>query len=320
MKRQLKTTGFAWLAFFLVCTNQGLFAQDEPKKESEILLPAELTNYDTSSLGYSLDKYENRFMDIYLSLKYPIARNVWETKNFTFSVAPYLAFVSRLAFHVGSRPSSPVIGKTFNPKVILFRWFPEGYYGNKKDAETYVDLAYAHESNGQDVTDLNQYKNKVDSLGSAVLANDFIDRGWDSVEIRGKYEKRLSESFAFSGLIQINYYLPNSLLQGAPDEYRDWENDPEGKKRSQVDGFKAGMSVKYFFPANNFFLKGIQLGGYYTTGLLAPFKYHSLRTEFVFTIGHLPLLFYYQTGYVNDLSMYYKQSWLAGFALQYRGW
>lgn len=260
-----------------------------------------LESYEPNTVGFTKDSDDDGFLDVKLSLIYPLAPQL--TRDHL-----YFAATVRFAQYLGTRESSPVIGKRFNPKLI-WRQFTSGKAPLFMD---YVDFAYAHESNGQSITTPEEFAFEVQrqvAVGNrADAAKDFISRGWDYVEVASKHslphqpgELTLYTSF--------RYFLSDGLLQGKAEEYKSWENDAEGKPRKDVQGIAALLKLERFDLGAKFALG-------WETGYGEPFRYNTLRLEARKNLLELPLLLFYQNGYNSDLAQYYKRVSTIGIALE----
>ena len=116
--------------------------------------------YEPISAGYTKDSDDVPFLDVTLSLKFRLAPEFVQDRNYRL----FLAFTTRFGFYLGTRESSPVIGKTYNPKLI-WRYIPESGTrassvgrANSVERRGYLDLAYAHESNGQSINTPEEYE------------------------------------------------------------------------------------------------------------------------------------------------------------------
>lgn len=267
-----------------------------------------LCSYEPNSFGWTKEGYTDKgFLDVNLSLRYrlfPVAIRDKFGKNFEM----YVAATARFGQYLGSE-SAPVIGKRFNPKLI---------FRTETGAGPRIDFAYAHESNGQSINTPGEFDSASMSPKQAEFARDQISRGWDYLEIEGRTTEVDStnggskRSMVWYG--KFRYFLSNGIFQGRPEEYNAWEMDPEGKSRNQVNGV-AGM-LKY--------VKGGPLGPFenvkffagYETGYRRILKYNTFRFEVAGEYQQLPLYFWVQNGYGNNLALYYKRMSSYGIGVQ----
>jgi hypothetical protein len=281
--------------------------------QSSGIKEAALETYEPNTLGFTHDSDDDTFLDMKLSLRYPLLPNRFR-KIFHDSELSFAATV-RFAQYLGTRESSPVIGKRFNPKLIWRRLLPN---------DNYVDFAYAHESNGQSITTPEEFAFEVQrqaAVGNRPdAAKDFISRGWDYLELASKHTPREWRSKESRGQLAVytsfRYFLEEGLLQGQAEEYNAWENDPEGKPRKEVQGIAVFLKREKWWDDRNARLTGAKLGFGWETGYAKPFRYNTFRLEGRADLFELPLLVFYQNGYNSDLAQYYKRVSTIGIALE----
>jgi hypothetical protein len=282
--------------------------------------PAEpiLQPHQPITAGYTHDSDDAPYLDVTLSAKVRLLPLNWTgTRNRLF-----LAMSTRFGFYWGTRPGSPVIGKSYNPE-LFWRFLtnphslsassgsPTGRFGD------YIDLGYAHESNGQVVHTPQQYQEELALLHDLQYTDNFIHRGWDYVELNW----RQLHAYDIATLFQGKYFMPDGLLQGQPDEYHAWEDNPQGKPRREVDGLS--MQVEYpsasvRIPVNtSVIVSRPNLTLRYATGDSQPFRYSTVRAEFGFQLLSLPLAIWAQRGYMSDLAMYYLRVQSYGIELRF---
>lgn len=166
---------------------------------------ADLESYEPTTLGYTKDSDDVPFFDFKISVKYPIFPILFDKRLF-------FAFSGRFGQYIGTRSSSPVIGKRFNPKLCVM--FPFDTTHPRRD---YIDFAYAHESNGQKIDTLAESNEIQKDEEKPTYARDYISRGWDYLEIVAKNTYLIT-------IYPMGYYraiLRNTVLG---------ENDSEGKR------------------------------------------------------------------------------------------
>jgi hypothetical protein len=282
--------------------------------------------YEPNTIGYTWDSDDEAFMDFKLSIRYQMFPD-YLTRGMNFlhpglgySSALYFSFSGRFGQYLGTRDSSPVVGKRFNPKIFLRFWGdPSGATGDPANPDhsvsSYVDLGYAHESNGQSIDTKAAYDQAVANAKHPGDANDQLSHGWDDVEVTWKYErvfattegfhvsKALRLNFDVTNYIGLKYFLPDGLLQGTVEEYDPAiHTDPEGRPRRRVDGISEAIKgivalgdhkMKYYLS--------------YVTGYADPGRYNTYRGEFSIVLLSLPLTVWDQWGYNSDLAQYYKK-------------
>jgi hypothetical protein len=319
-----------------IATDPGLVViKPANQKVSACGMPAEpiLQPYEPITGGYTHDSNDTGFYDVNLSVKVRLLP--WcSTPAY---VHPYFAMATRFGFYWGSRPNSPVIGKSYNP-VLLLR-FIRPNQEMRQDHQTferrdYIDvIPYAHQSNGQLIHTQEEYETELQSLQIPSYTNNFIHRGWDYVGI--VWKKSWTEEFA--AYLEGRYFLQNGLLQGPPNEYQSWEDNPQGKPRRAVDGLSATIefptSYAHFVvdPSEDPCLRDTTVQHLicrlrpnitvkYLTGYDTPFKYSTGRVEFGFQVLTLPLVLWIQHGYMSSLAMYYEKVTSTGIQVRFQSW
>jgi hypothetical protein len=281
-----------------------------------------LGSYEPNIIGYTHDSDDGWFMDFKVSVKYKLFPQLVRT-CISPHLQTYFAFTGRFGQYF-DRDSSPVVGKRFNPKLI-FRYLPEVESpASSADVECgereatppesrlesvvepreHFDFAYAHESNGQPINSAAEYQQTL-SETEPESANDRISRGWDYLETTWKRDFLVLNDKRVSLYLTGKYFLQNGLLQGRPEEYNDWENDPEGKRRRSVDGLS--VLIKLRAPVDLGQFSQTKFALLHETGYKDPFKYNTVRLEIGVKLAELPLTLWRQTGYNSDLAMYYKK-------------
>ena len=264
-----------------------------------------LESYEPNTVGFTKDSDDDGFLDVKLSLIYPLMPQLMQEHVHDSQI--YFAATVRFAQYLGTRESSPVIGKRFNPKFIWREFTPSGRF-----FLDYLDFAYAHESNGQSITTPEEFAFEVQrqaAVGNrADAAKDFISRGWDYLELASKHTLPRQPG-RLNLYTSFRYFLQDGLLQGKAEEYNSWENDPEGKPRKDVQGIAALLKLERFD-------LGAKLAIGWETGYAQPLRYNTFRLEGRKDIAQLPLLVFYQNGYNSDLAQYYKRVSTIGIALE----
>jgi hypothetical protein len=257
--------------------------------------------------GETYDSDDTSFLDVNLSLKIRLSPAALLPQ-----IRPFLSMSTRFGFYWGSRPASPVIGKSYNPELFFRIMGPndtiiKGPDGVHYEYRQFFNVGYAHESNGQLIHTSQQYQQQLLSTPPAAYADDFIHRGWDYLDLVWKK----TSSVDATSYLELKYFLPKGLLQGPADEYHSWEDNPQGKPRKAVDGIEETVdwpSSNAHFVAEcsralwcrpNLTLK-------YLTGYQDPFRFSTIRGEFGFQLSTLPLAIWVQHGYMSSLANYYK--------------
>jgi hypothetical protein len=313
---------------------------DEPKKKRPLI-----EGYEPNYLGYTWQEDDVSFIDIGISLKYPLLPDHfarWRGCEVSHEKLDpecagrwraYLTFTGRSGFYAFSRDSGPVIAKTFNPKLLL-RWTPRirdartfasTTRGDQQEYWRYVDLAYAHESNGQSIDTPEEYFVERRQSSDPRFALDKVSRGWDYVQVVVKQSILTAEEdtgHRVAAFLDLKYFMPNGLFQGTPEEYHSWENDPDAKRRRAVNGIAATVEYEmsktlcYGRDCRNDTFSDPRVLVKYETGYDPLLKYSTVRIELGVTFIELPIAIWYQNGYNNSLARYYEKSSAVGIELR----
>lgn len=279
-----------------------------------------LESYEPIYIGYTQDEDDVPFMDFKLSMKYPILHSGKpQSAAFDFLPLPYFSFSGRFAQYIGTRLSSPVIGRRYNPELIGRYWL--GLNDTTKSDS--LDLIYGHESNGQSINDPTVYQVKqivLEAEGEDIkFADDYISRGWDYVGMLWTHNWTSSTPHNdIMTFFKLHYFLENGVLQGNQEEYNDWENDSEGKPRKYIDGLS--FSVKKNIDLEQPFIRSEKIFLQYVTGIEKSFEFHTVRAEFSLTLGNLPIMIWASHGYNSDLADYYRELTSYGVAIEVIGY
>jgi len=274
---------------------------DELTEESESIL--RLRSHEPNQLGYTWDE-SGQFMDFTLSVKFKLFDRT--IRNFSPPSSLNFAFTGRFGQYF-ERSSAPVIGKRYNPEL---------FYRRELYRDAFLEAGYAHESNGQQITSLAGYQQAQATLERPEYADDYISRGWDY--LRMTFNSRILEGLGANHPVKMwatgKWFLDNGLFQGRPEEYNTWENDPEGKPRSQVDGITAG--IRYMPHTGFMWLPVGNVSLTWTTGYREIFRYNSYRLEAGVKVIDLPVIIWTSRGYNNDLARYYRNIAAWGLAVE----
>lgn len=277
-----------------------------------------LQPYEPITGGYTHDSNDTGFLDVNLSLKIQLLPWCWMPRF----VHPYFAMATRFGFYWGSRPNSPVIGKSYNPLVLVRFltndariWAPDH---QSFEYTEYIDLIpYAHQSNGQLIHTQAEYDDQLKTLIVPSYTNNFIHRGWDYTGILWKR----SWTDEFATYLEGRYFIPHGFLQGPEDEYHSWEMDPQGKPRKMVDGLSATAEFPTCYAHSAIEssdpLSRPNITVKYLTGYDTPFRYSTERIELGFQLFSLPLALWYQHGYMSSLAMYYEKVTSTGIEVRF---
>jgi hypothetical protein len=305
---------------FLVLLSGSAFGQDSTFFIKRNLNSSLIQSYEPNTIGLTKDDDDVGFMEFKVSVKSPIVFEYFYwlyEKSGGFTPFPYFAFTGRFGQYIGTRNSSPVIGKRFNPKLFFLFNVKQSYLES-------FEVSIGHESNGQKVDSLNTFNDLASDEEKPQYAYDYLSRGWDYVELNSKfnYEASFPYMLDVEQYLSFKYFLPYGPMQGKPEEYNLWENNPEGKIRSEVNGIYllsklTASSVMHVKNAENVIIKyGIKYALILETGYTKPFKFVSQRHELTLNLLGFPMMVYYSNGYNSDLAQYFKrvESW--GIALE----
>lgn len=343
-----------------------IYHENQSRREHRGLLPDSVTHifraYEPTQVGLTWDQDDDPYVDFSFSpmvALHPRAANYPDdmrrrTDEGLFRPLRlstpnlYFAATLRAGQYLKTRPSSPVVGKRFNPLLMLRLW-GEDVRGGRESMGNFLEFVYAHESNGQFISSEQRFDDQVrvyrDQAQDAQNEHDFaiatnsarrsardnISRGWDylGMQFARDWDARLPWSSlpVIMGLnAKFSYYLDDGVLQGPKEEYNTWENDVEGKPRSQTDG----VSLRYTLLVDPWherreptaWQRFIRLERRYaftwTTGYEKPFKYNTLKAEgTIMLMDVVPLTFWMRYGYNSDFSDYYRKDRSIGLALSY---
>lgn len=290
--------------------------------------------YDPITLGYTWQSNDEPYVDFTLSFKAPLFRDLFCNASTEIGHL-YLTFTGRFAFYVATRSSGPVIGREYNPK-LLWRFVDESPdakgasatgYDNKVIPEygRYIDFAYAHSSDGQNIDSLQEYQIQSNQSGSARDALDYISRGWDYLETAGK----VTRQFVFTNhdaLIlfpDLKFFLRHGFLQGVPEEIHSWEQGSTLLPRHAFDGVSITAEYRPFVPPSDSrgytasSTESLRFSIKYLTGYDPIARYNTVRGEFGYSIWGLPLSIWVQDGYMNSLARYYMKARSVGVEMRF---
>lgn len=312
--------------------------------------------YEPIYVGYTFDEDDQAFMDFSLSVVTPASILLpWESWNprnkfpdtaaytephYKWQPRMYIAFSGRGGQYIGTRESSPVVGKRFNPLFCLRWWQNEHDFRadrgeGRKGMHDYFELSYGHESNGQRIGDIENPQTEEEASlgrtryealrreyeivdGDPEIARDELSRGWDYLGARWASSWKY-DTHRLLVLLDGRYFLSDGILQGRSEEYNLWENDGDwlerydGKiKRAKVDGLRASFryqskSLSWLFDANEASVELI-------TGYENPFERITVKAEIGFKYTSL----WYRNGYNSDLVNYYHKDESWGLAVKIR--
>lgn len=315
-------------------------------------------SYEPTSIGYTVDEGDDSFMDFSFSAMFPLLApdnypanlRLHKTADF-FSPTRYSginlygAATLRAGQYIGTRPSSPVVGKRFNPLFAARFWALDGR--DLASPDNFIELVYAHESNGQFLTSKTLYDRQeaVYAKQASETPNgsnpsfptnvagrstrDNISRGWDYVGLNFSRDWDTSAPPFLPWIkddvthilnAKFNYYLPYGLMQKGDEQFNhSWEPGPGGH-RKRYDG----LSFRYSVTVNPDAAPGAGRGFVrrysltWTTGYYHPAEFNTFKAEWSFVLfNRLPLTLWMRYGYNRDLVDYYVKDQSFGLSLSY---
>jgi hypothetical protein len=304
-----------WSAVLFLAIAGSVHADSGSRCEVHTEADPMLCTYEPNTIGYTLDSDDSAFMDFKLSVRYQLFP-AWITRGQNHlrdglgnESAIYFAFTGRFGQYIGTRDSAPVVGKRFNPKLFYRYWTGHAH-------DSYVDFAFlAHESNGQSIDSAAEYQTSLATAKDKNAVNDQISRGWDYLELVWKSKPLdIKDTRAVFGFVTLKYFLPYGPLEGRTEEYTTWENSPQGKPRSHVNGI-AGM-IKIIEKGSWTVFRDMKAAASYETGYREPFRFSTYRLELSTKAFQLPVTIWWQTGYNSDLAQYYKKVYSRGIEVE----
>lgn len=301
-----------YIFFFEAVHAESAYSSKEAEGSAgEMSIPILLEVHEANRVGWTTDSDDVGFLDFTLSMQYPI-------KYETFadcSMMPFFAFTGRFGQYLGTRNSSPVIGKKFNPKIFL-RYFMNDVPASSKDQPgvDFIDIEYAHESNGQALTSPESLKYISADLKSSEYAKDFISRGWDYVGAAVQWHPmpQSHPKLVLGG--SAKRYI-GGFLQKNIEELYPWEGARDIAKISQVSGLQ--LVGKYTFEGNGITNSILRLD----TGSSQPFRHVTISVELevakLTECFGVPFVLTYRNGYNSDLAQYYVKGSSIGFGFKF---
>lgn len=317
-------------------------------------VPNFVRTYEPTQIGWTKDKDDDGFMDFTFSAMFPLygdyaqeaADAEYDFRDLKLS-GPNLFFSGtlRAGQYILTRPSSPVVGKRFNPQLFL-RWWVLDKAGRASSLHKYVDfIFFGHESNGESLTTPLQFEAQrqvylslydhpapysEDELRTARLsARDAISRGWDYVGVEGSWSWRQkimspgtpesAHEFALNIRrtlrVKLRHFLPQGLAQDHIEEYMPWEGTAASLPRRNYDG----ITIQYTSYGNSTLDRLPLFNGRFTltatTGLAQPFQHTTFELDLGAHVNALPFSLWTRIGYNSDLVDYYRYDHSYGFRI-----
>lgn len=256
--------------------------------------------------------YDSDDQEAYLSFTLSIQQELFYTAfaDRDWELKLYGAMTTRQAFYAFTRPSSPVIGRRYNPKVFVR--FP------------YLDVTlFGHESNGQKITSKTQYDLFRDQLvedNETVLddrknkpsyAEDYLSRGWDYFGVTWRlhpYGGSSQQQFQ----INAKKFYESCCVQGRAEEVHEWERDygelpKKIKKRQDVETFRFTYSRDFIDSRDVRAKEEFAPRGVHFSLIIGSKGFMSMEGSFDFFLGYLPFRLSMSNGYTSELVNYHRR-------------
>jgi len=276
-----------------------------PKQNKTLFL--QLRSYETNKFGWTdvhSQEYNESYLDFLISIQCQIVGRLYEN-----ILVPdlNLSFSGQFAQHI-DRNSRPVIGRRYNPKLFL-------RFGSDTSVFS-ANIGYAHESNGQSLSDSAKYSELMSDnsqKSNAASVEETISRGWDYIDIiaiRNFENAKLS--------FNARYYLDGGLLQNRAENRNSWEIYGKNISRKYIDDAIIELELKNSLPWSYFHGKiqhnalilkgamGLTLGNWPKPGYFEVEEHLQL---------FLPVYLNMHRGYLSSVAGYSILSWSFGAGL-----
>jgi len=296
-----------------ICSNVLVSSNLKPDStKKKIVQLLQIQTYEDNSLGYTFDSDDKPFADFTVSFStrfYPFDYLMkLVPKPYRQNLHLNLAFTCRFGQYIGTRYSSPVVAKRFNP-VVFLEYSPKNKFKNIT-----LQIGYGHESNGQAIDDsISFFKTAALEHNNINQTKDYVSRGWDYVGtcIVSEFFPARKPKLVLETDVSVKYYLPKGIMQGAKEEYHEWERDWSGANYSRNN--VSGIVVTFTCFIDSFFINKVRVG--YETGIIHPLANNSIKLLLGFKIGNFPMALTYRYGYNGDLAQYGKVN--SSFGVEY---
>ncbi|MES2623755.1 MAG: hypothetical protein V4628_00620 [Pseudomonadota bacterium] len=288
-----------------------------------------LTTYEPNYLMMRNDNNDadTMYMDFTLSSKYPVFPNEPHLNAFhdkatslienvlpgddEFFMQFYIGFSGRFSQYLGTRDSSPVVSRRYNPSIFYRIWGTE---------VNYFDIGIGHESNGQRITSEEAYMRAAEDFAAngepREHARDGISRGWDYNFAHWQHD--WNDNLVTG--ITLRHYLPDGPMQGPMEEYNLWEDGGTHlRPRDKYDGLS--LNAQYLFNRSRCLLSELpfcfkKMEITQETGYAKMFENNTTTLEFTSDIFGLPIQLWTKTGYNSNLVDYYQYTTSYGFGIE----
>jgi hypothetical protein len=317
--------------------------------------------YEPNKLGYTWDRGDDGYMDFTFSTMFPVwpgsgdypdAIRLYKgalLRRPLYLSAPkfYVAGTVRAGQYIGTRPSSPVVGKRFNP-LLAVRFWAEDAHRQTESEDNFLEVVYGHESNGQFIANEERFKEQLGVFEKIAgesstpaeaerakstafrSARDHLSRGWDYLgfQFARDWDANLpfgrQQEVTMGLRLRFNYYLSDGIAQGRAEQYKHWEGEAVDRPRKNYDGlsFRYTLTVAPPRKVPAGWHKLLRLDRRYTltwtTGYRSPFRKNTVQGEASVTLfDTLPFTLWARYGYNSDLIDYYRRDHSVGLSLSY---
>lgn len=282
-----------------------------------------LLAHEHTYVGYAKDERNQPHLDFQVSPKYLMFASSADTTAHWVGDDPgvasprpqfelFGAATIRASQYIGTRESSPVVARRFNPELFLRHNHASG---------AHVDLSFGHESNGQSGTE-DPDGDPATPLTVAEL--DKISRGWDYVGL--SFDVPVEATLG--GVLRLRsvqaggrLFLDHGPLQGRKEEFVAGV-DPSNEERTHYDGLRVTLRTE-LVDLDPVFAAPSQLDVTYMTGISAAGQRSTVRVEWqmphvpFLPVLSLPFTVWGQTGYNSDLAHFYEDRGTVGFGFRF---
>lgn len=255
------------------------------------------------ALAHDDDDPENH-IEFYLSIKYPLITGPiesWLGKRSRL----YFNYNGKYDFYVFSRDSSPIISRRQNPGLMYEYQRPPVSHFHLQSIKT----GYFHESNGQTVDTIEEYRT-IDN------AADYVSRGWDYIPLALKFAVSQNRHGFFGNFyadVEGRYFLDKQLFRHDREDEIFWEPVDVQPRIEDYDGIRAELSTVFILPYIE--AREIKFSATLRTGS-REFNL-SQRYEATFRLFDLPLYVYYFRGYGIELATYHEKGTTYGIGIEF---
>ncbi len=255
------------------------------------------------ALAHDENDLENH-VEFYLSIKYPLLTGTIESWLGERSRL-YFNYNGKYDFYVFSRDSSPIISRRQNPGLMYEYLRPPVSHFHLQSFKT----GYFHESNGQTVDTIEEYR----TLDNAA---DYVSRGWDYIPLTLNFAVSQNRHGFFGNLyaaFEGRYFLDHQLFRHDREDEIFWEPVAEQPRIEDYDGIRTKLSTVLVLP----YIKAREIKFCATLRSGSREFNLSQRYEATFRLFDLPLYVYYFRGYGIELATYHEKGVTYGIGVEF---